>query len=178
MSRIRSVSFRPIATRGHSSITLTFTPQRLLYMTLDCNSHHPLHWRHTHSCLHWSRSHLRIISQSHTLYSLGLPLGGGRVLFSDCYSTERSQLLVCLVSFSRVWFLPVFSGFTLSLALWTLFASRLDYCSYTWIFSLPSPCWILFADRRPTLALRIALCLAPAIPVCCLLTLPVYYHVL
>ncbi len=43
LSRIRSVYFRPIATRGHSSITLTFTPHRLLDMTLDCNSHHPLH---------------------------------------------------------------------------------------------------------------------------------------
>ncbi len=43
LSRIRSVAFHPIATRGHSSITLTFTPHRLLDMTLDCNSHHPLH---------------------------------------------------------------------------------------------------------------------------------------
>ncbi len=48
-----------------------------------------------------------------------------------------------------------------------IIAVYLDY------LSLPSPCWILFADRRPTLALRITLCLAPAIPVCCLLTLPV-----
>ncbi len=47
-------------------------------------SHHPLHW---HSCSHWSRLHLRTISQSpspnHTHYiSSGLPLALCRVLFS------------------------------------------------------------------------------------------------
>ncbi len=39
LSRIRSVAFRPIATRGRLSIILTLTP----HSTLDCISHHPLH---------------------------------------------------------------------------------------------------------------------------------------
>ncbi len=29
------------------------------------------------------------------------------------------------------------------------------------------PCWILFADRRPTLALGLLLCLASSMSVCC-----------
>ncbi len=44
---------------------------------------------------------------------------------------------------------PCFPGFTLSLALWTLFGSLLVYLDY--LSALPY--WILFADRRPTLAL-------------------------
>ncbi len=70
----------------------------LSHSTLDCISHHPLHWQHTavtnltllwlHS---WSHNHTRFIS-------LGLPLCDRRVLFSvypsDSYSTEPTQLLV------------------------------------------------------------------------------------
>ncbi len=47
VSRIRSVAFCLIATRGRSPIILTFTLHRLLHVTLDCVSHHPLHWLHT-----------------------------------------------------------------------------------------------------------------------------------
>ncbi len=64
----------------------------------------------------------------------------------------------------------MFLDLPLCLALWTLFVPRLDYCSYTWIISLPSPCWMLFADRRPTLALGPLFCLALYIPVCQCLT--------
>ncbi len=75
-----------------------------------------------------------------------------------------SLVFPCLIPARVFWIYPY------SLALWTLFASRLDYCSYTWIISLPSPCWILFADRRPTLALGLLFCLALYIPVCQCLT--------
>ncbi len=40
------VVFCPTATRGRLSIILTLTP----HITLDCISHHPLHWWHTADC--------------------------------------------------------------------------------------------------------------------------------
>ncbi len=53
LSRIRFVVFRPTATRGRLSIILTLTPHRLLHVTQDYSSHHPLHCLHTHSWMHW-----------------------------------------------------------------------------------------------------------------------------
>lgn len=47
LSQIRSMAFRPIATRGCSSIILTLTLHRLIYYTLDYICHHPLHYWHT-----------------------------------------------------------------------------------------------------------------------------------
>ncbi len=77
LSRILAMNFRPIAIRGHLCTTLTLTPHYCCHSPLNCISHHPLH---RHSCSHWSRTHLRTISQSpspnHTDFiSLGLPLG-------------------------------------------------------------------------------------------------------
>ncbi len=47
------------------------------------------------------------------------------------------SLALCV--FLLFWFLPVFPGFTLSLALWTLFAPHLDYCCLPGLslFALP-----------------------------------------
>ncbi len=99
LSRILSMQFRSLTTRGHSFTTLTLTPHYCCHSPSNCISHHPLHW---HSCSHWSRSHLRTLTQSlspnHTRFiSLGLPLSLGRVLYcvyhshSDSYLTEHSQ---------------------------------------------------------------------------------------
>ncbi len=44
-----------------------------------------------------------------------------------------------LAYFLVFWFLPVFPGLTLCLPIRTLFAPLSDYCSYTWIISLPCP---------------------------------------
>ncbi len=63
-----------------------------------------------------------------------------------CLHTKRFPCISSLIS----WFLPVFLVHSLCLAL-----------------------WIKFADRRPTLALGLLLCLAHAIPVCSCPTLPV-----
>ncbi len=43
LSWIRSMDFHSLATRVHSSITLTFTPHRLLHITLDYISQQPFH---------------------------------------------------------------------------------------------------------------------------------------
>ncbi len=43
LSWIRSMDFHLLATRGHSSITLTFTLHRLLHITLDYISQQPFH---------------------------------------------------------------------------------------------------------------------------------------
>ncbi len=43
VSRIWFVAFRKTATRGRLSIILTLTPHRLLHITPDYSSHHPLH---------------------------------------------------------------------------------------------------------------------------------------
>ncbi len=64
MSQILAMNFCSFTTRGHSSITLTFTPHSYI-SPKDYISHHPLHWRRTHNWLHWSHTadfHL------HTLY--------------------------------------------------------------------------------------------------------------
>ncbi len=88
----------------------------------------------------------------------------------------------------------------LVLGLHCVFSSVLILARVSWINPLPShsdsvctslglllvyldylsalPCWILFADRRPTLAPRILLCLALNISVYWCLTLPVFDHVL
>ncbi len=43
MSRILSMHFCSLATRGHPLTTLTLALHKLLHITLDCISHHPLH---------------------------------------------------------------------------------------------------------------------------------------
>ncbi len=43
LSRIRSMNFRSLTTRGHSLTTLTLALHSLLHFTTDYNSHHPLH---------------------------------------------------------------------------------------------------------------------------------------
>ncbi len=48
-------------------------------------------------------------------------------------------VLPCLACFLVFWFLPVFPGLTPCLPVQTLFAPRLDYCSCTWVLSLPCP---------------------------------------
>ncbi len=101
MSRILSMHFRSFTTRGHSLTTLTLALHELLHTITKYNSHHPLALT-SHSWLHWSRSHLRTLTQSlspnHTRFiSLGLPLALCRVLYcvyhshSDSYLTEPSQ---------------------------------------------------------------------------------------
>ncbi len=151
------MNFCSLTTRGHSPITLTFTPHRQLQITQRL--HFPsstaptqlfaliMHTPENNLTLPW----LHHWSHNHTLYSLGLPLALCRVLFS---LATLPSVLSYLVRFPVFWFLPVLLDYSLCLAL-----------------------WILYVDRRPTLALRIALCFAPAIPVCCLLTLPEYDHV-
>ncbi len=47
MSWIRLVDFRPIATRGHSSIIPTLSLHRLSYIPKYYISHAPLHWLHS-----------------------------------------------------------------------------------------------------------------------------------
>ncbi len=77
-------------TSGYSPPEVTYPSHWLSHHTVshrslkDCISHHPLH---QHSCSHWSRLHLRTISQSpspnHTHYlSSGPSLALCRVLFS------------------------------------------------------------------------------------------------
>ncbi len=101
MSRILSMHFRSFTTRGHSLTTLTLALHELLHTITKYNSHHPLALT-SHSWLHWSRSHLRTLTQSlspnHTRFiSLGLPLALCRVLYcvyhshSDSYLMEPSQ---------------------------------------------------------------------------------------
>ncbi len=149
VSRILSMHFRSFTTRGHSLTTLTLALHELLHTISKYNSHHPLALT-SHSWLHWSRSHLRTITQSlspnHTRFiSLGLPLALCRVLYAhiatlaDSYLTEPSQyhslaLLVvpCLISARVSWINPL------------LYRSDsvcpcLDYCLCTWIISLPCP---------------------------------------
>ncbi len=101
LSRILSLHFRSFTTRGHSLTTLTLALHELLHTVTKYNSHHPLALM-SHSWLHWSRSHLRTLTQSlspnHTRFiSLGLPLALCRVLYcvyrshSDSYLTKPSQ---------------------------------------------------------------------------------------
>ncbi len=148
LSQIWSMNFHSLTTRGHPLTTWTLALHYCCTSPSDYNSHHPLHWRHTavtnltllwlHS---WSHNHTRFIS-------LGLLLCHCRVL----YSVYNLVVIVlpCLVCFLVFWFLPVFPGLTLCLALRTLFAPRLDYCSCTWIISLPCPVGYcsLIADLR------------------------------
>ncbi len=48
VSQILAMNFCSFTTRGHSPITLTFTPHSYRSL-IDCISHHPLH---QHSCSH------------------------------------------------------------------------------------------------------------------------------
>ncbi len=139
LSRIRSVAFRPIATRGHSLTTWTLA---LHYCWISPKTTFPIiHCTDvTHTAVRTDHAHTWESSHNYTAYlNLGLPLALCWVLFSYSYSTEHSYLSVCLVSFPVFDSCPVFWIYPYSLALWTLFASRLDYCSYTWTISLPSP---------------------------------------
>ncbi len=84
--------------------------------------------------------------------SLGLPLSARRVLFSVYHSLfKSSHFVLCLVPH----LLPVYLGLTLCLLFRTVFALRLDYCSCYLDYPSCQALWILFADRRPTLALGI-----------------------
>ncbi len=139
LSRIRSVAFRPIATRGHSLTTWTLA---LHYCWMSPKTTFPIiHCTDvTHTAVRTDHAHTWESSHNYTAYlNLGLPLALCWVLFS--IATLQSipicqfALLVfpCLIPARVFWIYPY------SLALWTLFASRLDYCSYTWTISLPSP---------------------------------------
>ncbi len=61
-------------TSVHSPPEVTRSPHWLLHYTNCCtsppdyNSHHPLHWRHTQLISLITRSHLKTITQSHTLH--------------------------------------------------------------------------------------------------------------
>ncbi len=144
------MNIAPLTTRGHSSITGLSLSYRSL---IDYISHQSLH---PHSCSQLSRLHLISISQSpspnhthtHTHYiSPGHSPIHCRVLLA-CLHTKR--FLGFLLDFLCSDSLPVLLIYCLCLAL-----------------------WILFSDRRPTLALGLFLCLAHAIPVCSCPTLPV-----
>ncbi len=135
--------FHSLTTWGHSFTTLTLTPHYCHYLPSNYISHHPLHWPHaagTNLTLPW----LHCWSHNHTHYiSLGLPLRWCQVLFS---LASLQSVLSYLVRFPVFWFLPVAPGlFSLPCPVWTLFAARLDYCSFSWILSLPIPldivCW-------------------------------------
>ncbi len=98
LSQILAMNFCSLTTRGHSPITLTFTPHSQLQITQGLHfpsstaptqlfaliTHTPENnltspWLH-----HWSHHH--------TLYSLGLPLALCRVLFSGYHSPRDSYL--------------------------------------------------------------------------------------
>ncbi len=69
----------------------------LLHTISKYNSHHPLALT-SHIWLHWSRSHLRTITQSlspnHTRFiNLGLPLALGRVLYAHIATLADSYLM-------------------------------------------------------------------------------------
>ncbi len=169
VSRILSMHFRSFTTRGHSLTTLTLALHELLHTISKYNSHHPLALT-SHSWLHWSRSHLRTITQSlspnHTRFiNLGLPLAPAEVLYAhiatlaDSYLTEPSQyhslaLLVvpCLISARVSWINPLALPFGLCLPL-------LDYCLCTWIISLP--CHFGYVRRSSTPAALGLLCVLP-----------------
>ncbi len=68
MSRILSMHFRSLATRGHPLTTLTLALHKLLHITLDCISHHPLHWRHTQLIPLITLTPENYHTLSHTLY--------------------------------------------------------------------------------------------------------------
>ncbi len=101
----------------------------------------------------------------HTPYiNHGLSLPLCRVLFSIYHSPSL---------FARVWMIAfVFLNCPFRLCL-PLFGLLLEYSDYPYCQAL----WTLFADRRPTHALRLLLCLALNMSVYCCLTLPVLDHV-
>ncbi len=97
-----------------------------------------------------------LITQSHTLYKPG-------IFHSDkasMFALATLQSFPCfLVDFLCL--IPVRAPglFSLLCPVWTLFPARLDYCSFSWIISLPSPL-DLYADRWPTLLFGL-LCVLP-----------------
>ncbi len=72
--------------------------------------------------------------------------------------------------------LPVYLGLTLCLLFRTVFAPRLDYCSCYLDYLSCQALWILFAERKPTLALGIFFALSVMylcyLTLACFLTAP------
>ncbi len=105
--------FRSFTTRGHSLITLTLALHELLITQ-------------SHSWLHWSRSHLRTLTQSlspnHTRFiSLGLPLA----LCRYCIA------FITLIAIATLW--SPLSNYSLALLVFPCLTSA----RVSWIYPLP-----------------------------------------
>ncbi len=129
MSQILAMNFCSLTTRGHSPITWTLTPHSQLQITQGL--HFPSSTAPTQLfalITHTPENNLTSPSPNHTHYiNSGLSLALCRVLLAQLL---YKAFPVFRVRFPVCWFLPVLLVYSLCLAL-----------------------WILFADRRPTLAL-------------------------
>ncbi len=132
VSRIRSVAFCLIATRGRYPIILTFTLHRLLHVTLDCVSHHPLHWLHT-AVTNLSHTHTQYNTHSDpsqtAKYCLVCITASAIATLRSRSEFPQSSLALFIVCSPVSWSLPVISS--------CLISACPEVYSLCWIFSLP-----------------------------------------
>ncbi len=173
----RTWSFCKFITRCHESGLWTSfnsppevprSPHGLLHYTNCCTSPQTtipiIHCTDdTHSWLHWSHTLHKSWTSSSSLTSIVVYILAIATLWSphSCYSLGLT-VFSCLIPARVSWInpLPCLSDFVcISFGLLPVY---LDYLSAL-------PCWILFTDRRPTLAIGL-LCLASSMSVCCVPT--------
>ncbi len=157
------MNFCLLTTRGHSLTTLTLA----LHYTTSTS-----HWT-AYPIIHCTNDTqlISLITQSHTLYK---PWTSSAFILAIAtlqspLSNYSLALLVfsCLIPARVSWINPC-------LAIWTLFAPRLDYCCVPGLSLFALPLLDIVRRSKTHACLRTTLCLALTIPVCRCLTLPVY----